>query len=419
MSRESWLEHESANWQADGLISPETRQAILARYPVQPADPSRTLIPLAVLTAGVGLVLLAAWNWARLSDAVKVGFTATLTMGLYAAAWRAARRASAWREAWWLAAPLGAWTLLTTVSEVRGWHDDKTLAFWCAVVAAVTAASNGGVLVAVLGAAAPAWWLLQDGGGHMQWAFPLVFAVAAVGVERACHRAPAIVAAVSFSVWAAMLVGSTYAVSELMPLATLLAGAALVQWSRQADTSRPAFARQTPGRAVMVIGLGMLLLVTLHPSDADAGAGVLWRVRAGYRAWEALALVGGLIVIGTGLWPRAARVAAEGRWAGALALAWFAAASASQLTRVGAWVWVTLASGLLLGCGAAWVREASATRDRGTFALGILSVVVLTGAHFTVNPGGGTAWRGAAVLLMSAAALALTAMRRSGAKSPR
>ena len=58
MSRESWLERESASWQADGVISAETRQRILARYPLQPADPSRALIPLAVLTAGVGVVLL-------------------------------------------------------------------------------------------------------------------------------------------------------------------------------------------------------------------------------------------------------------------------------------------------------------------------------------------------------------------------
>ena len=58
MSRESWLDSESERWQHDGLISEDTRRAILARYPQQPADPSRALIPLAVLTAGFGVVLV-------------------------------------------------------------------------------------------------------------------------------------------------------------------------------------------------------------------------------------------------------------------------------------------------------------------------------------------------------------------------
>ena len=79
------------------------------------------------------------------------------------------------------------------------------------------------------------------------------------------------------------------------------------------------------------------------------------------------------------------------------------------LPQVNAWVWVTLASATLLACGATWVREASATRDRGTFSTGIAAVVVLIVAHFTTSPDGANAWRGAAVLLVSAAVLVFVA----------
>ena len=63
-------------WHRDGLISDDQRRAILARYePAAPASAqvSNTLIALAVLAAGAGVVSLLVWNWRAIPLPVKTG----------------------------------------------------------------------------------------------------------------------------------------------------------------------------------------------------------------------------------------------------------------------------------------------------------------------------------------------------------
>ena len=81
----TWLVTESEAWQRDGLITDEQRRAILARY-----EPSATaaeqassaLTWLAVLAAGIGAIVLVAWNWTSIPDLVKVLMTAPPMLGL-------------------------------------------------------------------------------------------------------------------------------------------------------------------------------------------------------------------------------------------------------------------------------------------------------------------------------------------------
>jgi uncharacterized membrane protein len=92
-------------WHRDGLISGDQRRAILARY--EPAasassQASNTLIALAVLAAGTGVVSLLAWNWNTISPLVKTGGAIAGVAASYAAS-VIKSRAGKTRHAEWLA----------------------------------------------------------------------------------------------------------------------------------------------------------------------------------------------------------------------------------------------------------------------------------------------------------------------------
>ena len=405
------MDSESERWQQDGLISTETRRAILARYPKQQNDPSRILTPLAVLTAGVGVVLLVAWHWQDLPVVVKLGLTSMLTVALYAgAAWSAGRRRVAATELWLLGAALGSFTLFAAMSDVYLWDDPRAVILWCAVAAAVTAAATGATLVTALAAATLGWWVIVAGGGTIPWEFLFVFPLVAVAAEQSGHRAVATLTAVAFGAWVMIMAANTWLNGVPAMLFAMLAGAAIEQWSRQPAARRPVFARATPGRAIAIGGLVATLLTAVHANPTAAASSSLFAVQAGQSPWPALALGASLIIIAFGV---SRRAATGPRVLAVVAALWLNAAAAGRVAMFGDWLWVVLFSAALLFVGASLVREAAESHDRGTFVLGLTAVLVLVLVHFS----SGAALRGSSVLLLSAAVLFVVARqsrRRSG-----
>ena len=400
MSRESWLDIESQRWQRDGLISDETRRAILARYPKQESDPARILIPLAVLTAGVAIVLLVAWNWHALPAAVKLGLTSLLTIALYfGAAWSAGRRSRASTELWLLAAALGGFTLFAALADVYLWNDVQAVTLLCAITAAVTAAATGATLVTALAAATLGWWVIVAGGGTIPWPFLLVFPFVAFAAEQSRNRVVATLTAVSFAAWVTIMAANTWVGGAQTMVFVMLAGAAIEQWSHQPPARRLVFARATPGSAIAIAGLVVMLVSVVH-ANPTAPASALFATQAGQSPWPALALGACLIVIAFGV----SRQAAPRPRALAVAAAlWLNAVAAGRVAMFGDWPWVALFSAALLFVGASLVRESAQSHDRGTLALGLSAVLALVIVHFS----SGAALQGASVLLVSAAVLFL------------
>lgn len=402
MTRDAWLDTETERWQHDGLISAETRQAILARYPPTQNDPSRILMPLAVLTAGVAVLLFVAWHWQDLPASAKLALTSLLTLVLYAGAWRAVGRGRATAtELWLLAAPLGAFTFFGALAEVYLWNEPAHVALWCAVIAAITAAASGATLVSALAAAVLAWWLLVAGDGLIPWPFLFVFPLVAIAAEQSGHRAVATLTAIAFGLFAMITAASTWNNPLPVMLFVMAAGAALEQWSHHPASRRPAFARATPGIAMGIGGLVATLLTVVHTSTTSPSASLsLYATHAGQSPWPTLALGVGLLVIAFGLRRDAAL---RPRIVAIVAALWFNAAAAGRVALFGQGVWVVLFSAVLLFLGASLVRESAKTNDRGTFVLGLAAVIALVIVHFS----SGESLRGSLVLLVSAAVLFL------------
>lgn len=402
MSRESWLDSESQRWQQDGLISDETRRAILARYPKQESDPARVLIPLAVLTAGVGIVLLVAWHWQELPVAVKLGLTSLLTIALYSgAAWSAGRRSAAHTEVWLLAAALGGFTLFAALADVYRWNDMQAVTLYCAVAAAVTAAATGATLVTALAAATLGWWVIVTGEGLIPWQFLLVFPLVAFAAEQSRHRAVATLTAIAFAAWVMIMAANTWIGGAPTMLFAMLAGAAIEQWNHQPPARRLVFARATPGSAIAILALVAMLVSVVHTNSAAPAASLsLFATQAGQSPWPAIALGVSLIIIAFGV---SRRAAPRPRVLAVAAALWFNAAAAGRVPMFGDWLWVALFSAALLFVGASLVRESAQTHDRGTLTLGLNAVLALVIVHFS----SGAALRGSSVLLVSAGVLFL------------
>ena len=81
-------------WQREGLIGDDQRRVILARYePAIAASAlvSNTLIALAVLAAGTGIVVFLSWNWSAIPPLVKTSGAFIAVGACYAAAAMKAR----------------------------------------------------------------------------------------------------------------------------------------------------------------------------------------------------------------------------------------------------------------------------------------------------------------------------------------
>jgi uncharacterized membrane protein len=207
MRRPDWLQSESEAWQRDGLITPDQRRAILGRYPATTGaaeQASSALTWLAVLAAGIGAIVLIAWNWTSIPDAVKVLLSAGPMVGLYIAAALAARAGRDVRaERLALLAALFAGGVLFVTEDLV--HIDpgrtNTTLLWAAVLA-ITALLTPSALTAAMGTLVAMWWVIVTGGSAPgPWWFLAIWPVLALAVERAPNRWVASAVAFAFGFW--------------------------------------------------------------------------------------------------------------------------------------------------------------------------------------------------------------------------
>ena len=181
---------------------------------------------------------------------------------------------------------------------------------------------------------------------------------------------------------------------ELTPVALSLAaaGAAIDQWSQRPTGPQPVFVRATPGRAIAIVGLVLALAGALHASGDSRWLSILV-TQAGRSPGPSLVMVAGFVLIGIGNLRQATH---RPRIIALVVAVWFGVSASGRMALMGDWPWIAGFSALLLYIGAGLVRESAASRDRGTFALGLIAVIGLVIAHFS----SGEALRGAVVLLL-------------------
>jgi len=84
------LYRESEAWVAEGLVSEEQRQRLLARHP-HATGPGRLIAVLAAIGGALvlaGICLVISANWQRIGHGIKIGGVIALLLGAHAAGWR-------------------------------------------------------------------------------------------------------------------------------------------------------------------------------------------------------------------------------------------------------------------------------------------------------------------------------------------
>lgn len=395
-----WLNRESERWTDDGVITPEQRQAILARYPDEQAlFGGATLAWLAWLVAGFGLILLVAWNWEGLSHTVKVGGTAALTLGAYAAAaWSARAGRSGRAELLAFAGALAAGAFIAaatdmwTIGETQTWP----LLAW-AVVIAVTAAVMASPTTVALGAGVLLFWVLTDTGRPpASWSFLVVFAILAAALERRTHWLASGSLSVAFGGFVTLTAMELWRTPSAAPAAFLLAvGAALDAWAHRAK-ARPAFARTTPALGFTIAGFAFLTVESLTRSSLG-----LWMSDPAAMG-PAIVLLVALIVVA--IWtPGITRARVTGLVATAWTAVWATTGAMTEMPLALSWLWLLVASAGLVGVAISAIRESATLHSRAVLLAGIASILTLVLVHVTSGPN--RFGRSALVLLASAAAL--------------
>jgi uncharacterized membrane protein len=405
MRRPEWLTRESEHWEADGVISPEQRRAILDRYPDTPEKDqqltARTLVWLAWLVAGFALILLVTWNWTSIPPGVKVTGASLVTLALYAAAWRKSRRGANGASEWLaFGAAIACGAVAAAVAEWRHLLPSNTLPllFW-ALAIAVTAFVVASPITTALGAGVLAFWALTDAGRPPPpWSFMFVFPFLAAALERRSHPYAAGVVTLALGLWVPLVGLDTWRQSVVPGAMLLAAGGALDAWAHQRDGRRPAFARATPALALVVVGLVFLGAAALHRASLPA------LTTSSPQALQALTLFGALTMVS--MWPSQAQRAAHWRpmvFGGLGVVWWVSTALASGQTQAPlwwAWMWTILPSVALVVLTISAVRESTTTRNRGLFLVGVAAMVALVVMHFT---GGDTSVVRSSVVLFAAA----------------
>lgn len=416
-----WLGRELDAWQRDGLITGDQRRAILARYAPSPASSelvSRVLVWLAVVAAGVGVVVLLVWNWAEIPAAAKVAVSILGVAAAYWAAFAFSRRGRAVEaeRAALVGALLAGAALYIGLETARVDPDTTDVMLVWSVVLGLTAALVPSGLIASVAAAAVLWWMVQAGGMRpAPWGFLLVWPLLAVTAARTGQHVAGSAATLAFGFWgllAALAVWGGRGVDAPAFVVALLSGAWLDALARAPAVRRPAFARPAPALAVIALSLAFLL-----PSDAHRGlAG--WRTGSA-DLWPMLALVAALLVSTVRLSvPRDSR-----RWSRlaivALCAAWFAAwllqDGAQERSGFARWGWTLAFSGAAIVAGSAAIRDLPATRDRASFAIGVVLILVTLLVRSVDTGTGGVAAQ--AAMLIGVAAL-LYWLARSARRAP-
>ena len=386
MRRPEWLTRETERWEADAIITPEQRRAILDRYPETGVEhlTSLTLVWLAWLVAGFGLILLVSWNWAQIPVVLKLGGTIGAALVLYGTAWRAAKQGADRRSE--LLAFAGALALGAVTAAVAEWlglsrTNTLPLLFWPLGIA-VTAFVWASPLITTLGAAVLFFWALTDTGRPpAPWAFMFVFPLLALAMERRTQVYAAGVVTIAFGLWVGLIGLDTWRASSVPGMMLLAAGSAIDVWAHLPERQRPTFSHITPALAPVFTGLAF-------PGVAEFPSGgpvAFWGDPA--VSLPGLTLLVSLAMVS--LWPSTAQK--DARWRpmvfGGLLLVWAGSSvAASGQTPVPAWwlwTWITLPSVALVVVAVSAVREGVATRSPGLFVVGVLAMVALVVMHFT------------------------------------
>ncbi len=411
MGRPEDLRRETERWVADGVISPEQRQAILDRYPdKEPGKEedeqlsARTLVWLAWLVAGFGFVLLVAWNWTLFASGYKVGGATVVALVLYGASWysdrhEADRRAELLAFAGALAtgAAIVATTELLALPRTNTWP----VLFW-AMAIALTALVAASPIVTTFGAAVLLFWGLTDTGSPpAPWAFMLVFPVLAVAAERRSRQYSAGAVSLALGVWIVLVGLDTWRSPFTPGVMAIVAGSVIDRWAHLPADRRPAFAHVIPALALAGLGLAFLGGAALQ----GAAPPTLWGELG-------LVLPGAVLVVALttlALWPAGAQP--EPRWRpqvlGGLVVLWIATVLAAGGQEVvptwWTWTWTLLPSIALVALTISAVREGVRARNLGLFAVGVLAMVALVVMHFSGETN--RAGRSAVVLFAAAGVL--------------
>ena len=406
-----WLGRELASWQRDGLISEDQHRAILSRYssPLSAAQlVTRTFAWLAILSAGIGLVVLVARNWAAIPSAVKIAVAGSGTLAGYAAAAILARRGKPQQSEYAaLFAALLAGGALYVGVEGAGADPFKTpITLWWSGVLALTAAVVPSAVIATAGTAVAVWWLLITGGSQeMPWGFLLVWPLLALAVQRDRNHLAAGGVALAFGCWsffAGLAAWRDQGADTPVFVTALLTGAWLDALAHAPEHRRPAFARATPALAFIAVSMTMLLPSESHRAVPDA------RLDTG-NAWLVLALAGALATSAiylsarrrAPLWRPLVVVAVCLAWLGT----WLTHPGAHEVSTPARWAWTLAFSATAVMVGASAIREFSSSRDRGLFAAGIVTVLLVIAVRAADSAQGGIAMQ-AGVLLAAAGLLA-------------
>lgn len=380
LDRPDWLAAESDIWRRDGLINDDQRRAILARYAAPAPADDRTaasvLTWLAVLAAGMGAVVLVAWNWASIPDTVKGLITAGPMIALYAAAVIAARTGRQVRaERLALLAALFAGGALLVTEDLVHLNPARaqTALIWAAVLG-VTALLTPSALTAAVGAVVLLWWLVSaTDSGAGPWWFLAVWALLAAAVERAPIRAIASAVGLAFGVFVFFAILHVWQDQPVIPaIGLVLAGAWLDSFARAADRRHPAFAQRAPALVVTMVGLIVLSVSEAHRAMTD------WRLVSG-SIWPGAALLAALAggiawnLRLSGGWR--SRPAALAALAVPWLLSWMAWPAAARASGWGQWLWTWTFSAALVLVGASAVRDAARLRRVSEFAIGLLCVL--------------------------------------------
>lgn len=374
-----WLVTESEAWQRDGLITEDQRREILARYPasVSAADRAAAALTwLAVIAAGIGAVVLVAWNWTSIPNLVKVLMSVGPMVGLYAAAVSAVRSGHAARaERLALGGALfagGVLFLTEDLVHIDLQHTSAAL-LWAALLA-TTALLVPSALIAAVGLAVSLWWLVSAGdAGAGIWWFAFVWPLFAIAIERAPNRWVAGGVTFVLGVWVFFAMVTVWPDHAIVPaLAALMTGSWIDLLAHAPAPKRPAFARSTAALAMTLIALLFLLPLASHKTMADwhAWTGSLWA--AGALLVSLVAAVG-WIALRDGAWR--SRAVALTAVATVWLIVWFVVPAETRSNDWQPWSWTIVFSVAAVLTGASIVREGARRRDVGLFAIGLLTVV--------------------------------------------
>lgn len=279
-----WLKRQLDDWQAGGLVSPDQAGRILARYsPIGRFSAARAafgLTGLAVLMAGVALLLVIGYNWDQLAPAARVAIVFGMVGGTFAASAVAYRRGRLWLgEALAFAATIlygNGIFLLAGVFHIRA-HDPDGL-FWWMAGTLVTAVLLRSRLVALTATALLLVWVPYEGAEYARpnyWFLPAVAVAAWLAVKLRWAGLLGVTAAIS-ALW--LLVTAAFAFDEGMaafgPVVAL--GAACVAVGRLGeDEDGLGHGLVTAGLAVIFVSMLPLMSVGAH-EDIDVVIAMSW-----------------------------------------------------------------------------------------------------------------------------------------------